>query len=111
MGKEVLSRIAPTEWCNYDEYRGKYLYDYDFTFRRQLEEHEKAQQREEKVLLLPHVQSGKPNAWGGLQREGSRVRQARPRFVREALASDAAGADGTTAGGAGRQQGGDKGCC
>jgi hypothetical protein len=65
-GKEVLSRIAPTEWCNYDEYHGKYLYDYDFTFRRQLEEHEKAQQREEKVLLLPHVQSGKPNAWGGL---------------------------------------------
>jgi len=35
-GKEVLSRIAHDEWSNYDEYHGKYLYDYDFTFRRQL---------------------------------------------------------------------------
>lgn len=33
-GKAVLSRIAADEWCNYDEYHGKYLYDYDFTFRR-----------------------------------------------------------------------------
>lgn len=65
-GKEVLSRIADTEWSNYDEYHGKYLYDYDFTFRRQLEEHEKEQQREERVLLLPHVTAGKGNSWGGL---------------------------------------------
>ena len=65
-GKEVLSRIGPNEWANYDEYHGKYLYDYDFTFRRQLEEHEKQQQREEKVLLLPHTLSaGKGNSWGG----------------------------------------------
>merc|ERR1719174_1253664 len=33
-GKDVLSRIANDEWCNYDEYHGKYLYDYDFIFRR-----------------------------------------------------------------------------
>jgi len=66
-GREVLSRIASNEWSNYDEYHGKYLYDYDFTFRKQLEEHEKEQQREEKVLLLPHVvTAGKGNSWGGL---------------------------------------------
>jgi len=64
--KEVLSRIAPTEWDNYQDYHGKYLYDYDFSFRRQLEEHEK-KQREEKVLLLPHtLAAGKGNSWGGL---------------------------------------------
>jgi hypothetical protein len=33
-GKEVLSRIADDEWCSYDEYLGKYLYDYDLTFRK-----------------------------------------------------------------------------
>jgi len=33
-GREVLSRIANDEWCNYDEYLGKYLYDHDFTFRK-----------------------------------------------------------------------------
>lgn len=33
-GKDVLSRIAPDEWCNYEEYHGKYLYDFDFIFRR-----------------------------------------------------------------------------
>jgi len=33
-GKDVLSRIANDEWCNYDEFLGKYLYDYDFVFRR-----------------------------------------------------------------------------
>ena len=65
-GKEVLSRIASNEWSNYDEYHGKYLYDYDFTSRKQLEEHERQQQREEKVLLLPHVTAGKGNSWGGV---------------------------------------------
>merc|ERR1712224_81569 len=64
-GKEELSRIAPDEWANYDTFQGKCLYDWDFTFRKQLEEHEKAQQREEKVLLLPHVVAGKGNSWGG----------------------------------------------
>lgn len=33
-GKDVLSRISDDEWSNYDEYHGKYLYDYDFIFRR-----------------------------------------------------------------------------
>lgn len=33
-GKEVLSRIAHNEWSNYDEYHGKYLYDFDLTFRK-----------------------------------------------------------------------------
>lgn len=33
-GKEVLSRIADDEWASYDEYLGKYLYDYDLTFRK-----------------------------------------------------------------------------
>jgi hypothetical protein len=66
-GKEVLSRIASHEWANYEEYHGKYLYDYDFTFRKQLEEHEKQQQREEKVFLLSHtVAAGKGASWGGL---------------------------------------------
>jgi len=65
-GKEVLSRIASHEWSNYDQYHGKYFYDYDFTFRRHLEEHEK-QVREEKVLLLSHtLAAGKGNSWGGL---------------------------------------------
>merc|ERR1719247_239771 len=33
-GKDVLSRIANDEWSNYDEFLGKYLYDFDFVFRR-----------------------------------------------------------------------------
>ena len=33
-GREVLSRIADDEWCSYEEYLGKYLFDYDFTFRK-----------------------------------------------------------------------------
>jgi len=33
-GKDVLSLIADDEWSNYDEFLGKYLYDYDFTFRK-----------------------------------------------------------------------------
>lgn len=33
-GTEVLSRIADDEWASYDEYLGKYLYDYDLTFRK-----------------------------------------------------------------------------
>ena len=34
-GTEVISRIANDDWDNYDEFHGKYLYDWDFTFRRQ----------------------------------------------------------------------------
>lgn len=33
-GKEVISRIASDEWRAYDEYHGKFLYDFDFTFRK-----------------------------------------------------------------------------
>ena len=33
-GRHVLSRIASHEWSNYDEFHGKFLYDFDFTFRR-----------------------------------------------------------------------------
>jgi len=36
-GEEVISRIASHEWAFYDEYHGKYLYDFDLTFRRQPE--------------------------------------------------------------------------
>ena len=58
-GKEVLSRIAPTEWCNYDEYHGKYLYDWDFTFRRQPIASDEMQHDEEALVprlrLLPEV--------------------------------------------------------
>lgn len=35
-GKEVLSRISNEEWSNYEEYHGKFIYDYDYTFRRQI---------------------------------------------------------------------------
>ena len=34
-GEEVISRIADDDWDNFDEYHGKYLYDWDHTFRRQ----------------------------------------------------------------------------
>ena len=30
----MLSRIADDEWASYEEYLGKYLYDFDFTFRK-----------------------------------------------------------------------------
>jgi len=33
-GKEVLSRIADHEWSNYEIFHGKFIYDYDFTFRQ-----------------------------------------------------------------------------
>lgn len=33
-GIEVLSRIADDEWSSYEQYLGKYLYDYDLTFRK-----------------------------------------------------------------------------
>lgn len=33
-GKDVLSRIPNDDWDNYEEFLGKYLYDYDFVFRR-----------------------------------------------------------------------------
>jgi len=34
-GGEVISRISQDEWTSYDEFHGKYLYDWDLTFRRQ----------------------------------------------------------------------------
>eukprot|EP00310_Coccolithus_braarudii_P021203 CAMPEP_0183351454 /NCGR_PEP_ID=MMETSP0164_2-20130417/24988_1 /TAXON_ID=221442 /ORGANISM="Coccolithus pelagicus ssp braarudi, Strain PLY182g" /LENGTH=262 /DNA_ID=CAMNT_0025523643 /DNA_START=96 /DNA_END=884 /DNA_ORIENTATION=+ len=33
-GKDTLSRIADDEWDCYDEFHGKYFYDFDFTFRK-----------------------------------------------------------------------------
>lgn len=33
-GIEVLSRIADDEWASYEQYLGKYLYDFDLTFRK-----------------------------------------------------------------------------
>jgi hypothetical protein len=33
-GKQTLSRIADDEWSNYESFHGKYLYDFDFVFRR-----------------------------------------------------------------------------
>eukprot|EP00320_Phaeocystis_rex_P003742 CAMPEP_0119065402 /NCGR_PEP_ID=MMETSP1178-20130426/8230_1 /TAXON_ID=33656 /ORGANISM="unid sp, Strain CCMP2000" /LENGTH=272 /DNA_ID=CAMNT_0007046913 /DNA_START=51 /DNA_END=869 /DNA_ORIENTATION=- len=61
-GDEVLSRIADDEWTFYDEYHGKYLYDWDFTFRRQplaSEEwgHEASQPM---LMLLPNVVANPP---------------------------------------------------
>lgn len=37
-GQEVLSRISETEWSAYETYHGKYLYDFDFAFRKHVEE-------------------------------------------------------------------------
>lgn len=36
-GKDVISRISNDEWNNYEAFHGKYLYDWDFTFRKQPE--------------------------------------------------------------------------
>jgi len=33
-GKAAISMIGPHEWCFFEEFHGKYLYDFDFTFRR-----------------------------------------------------------------------------
>lgn len=94
-GREVLSRIAPGEWENYDEYHGRYLYDYDFTFRKQLEEHEKEQAREDRVLLLPNCVAGKGNSWGGLHVAGFGTHTA-PQDEQQTTALDveASGEDG-----------------
>merc|ERR1712086_1092721 len=57
-GEEVISRIADDDWDNYDEYHGKYLYDWDHTFRRQPLVNEKQHEDAEPVmrmLMLPHV--------------------------------------------------------
>ena len=60
-GQEVISRIADDEWTSYEEFHGKYLYDWDFTFRRQLpgsEEHgnpDGAGFVAPQLMLLPHV--------------------------------------------------------
>lgn len=60
-GQEVVSRIADDEWSSYDEYHGKYLYDWDLTFRRQplageggLDE-EMYEAGAAPLLMLPHV--------------------------------------------------------
>ena len=33
-GRQTLSRIADNEWSNYEVFHGKYLYDFDLTFRK-----------------------------------------------------------------------------
>ncbi|KAL1518798.1 hypothetical protein AB1Y20_003078 [Prymnesium parvum] len=33
-GREVVSRVADDEWANYEKFHGKYLYDFDFAFRK-----------------------------------------------------------------------------
>ncbi|KAJ1631581.1 hypothetical protein T492DRAFT_53147 [Pavlovales sp. CCMP2436] len=33
-GREALSRVAAHEWSNYDAFHGKYIYDFDFCFRK-----------------------------------------------------------------------------
>ena len=62
-GEEVLSRIADDEWTFYDEYHGKYLYDWDFTFRRQPLADEMQHDEEALVpmlMLLPEVVATPP---------------------------------------------------
>ena len=62
-GREVLSRIAPNEWASYEEYLGMFLYDWDYCFRRQLEETEMADgSRQPLLLLLPHVTATPPTS-------------------------------------------------
>merc|ERR1712203_627725 len=56
-GKDVLSLIAEDEWSNYDEFLGKYLYDYDFTFRKMHgNEHHRDCVLPQPKLLLPSSQ-------------------------------------------------------
>ena len=50
-GHDALSRIGEHEWSNYETYHGKYLYDYDYAFRRMKEESE--QEHAAPVALLP----------------------------------------------------------
>ena len=71
-GSEVVSRIADDEWSCYDAYHGKYLYDWDFTFRRQPlageEQHEHAEPFMAgggRLQLLPHV-AGTPETRQGI---------------------------------------------
>jgi len=58
-GQEVLSRIADDEWTSYDEYHGKYLYDWDLTFRRQVVGSEQPEQplyaSAAPMLMLPNI--------------------------------------------------------
>ena len=71
-GSEVVSRIADDEWSCYDAYHGKYLYDWDFTFRRQPLAGEEQQEHAEpfmsgggRLRLLPHV-AGTPETRPGI---------------------------------------------
>ena len=63
-GDEVISRIADDEWSSYEEFHGKYLYDWDFTFRRQPAAGEAMEQDmafvAPKLMLLPHVVATPP---------------------------------------------------
>ena len=65
-GHEVISRIADDEWTSYDEYHGKYLYDWDFTFRRQPRAGEERQEQDfaPPLLLLPNVAMTQSTAEG-----------------------------------------------
>ena len=58
-GREALSRVSPDEWTNYDTYHGKYLYDFDFAFRRLLDEDMETEPAEQ---LLPRVVATQPQA-------------------------------------------------
>jgi len=63
-GNEVLSRIADDDWDNYDEYHGKYLYDWDHTFRRQptgsAETEQYAMSTAPAMLMLPNITATPP---------------------------------------------------
>ena len=58
-GREALSRVSPDEWTNYDTYHGKYLYDFDFAFRRLLDDDMETEPAEQ---LLPRVVATQPQA-------------------------------------------------
>ena len=34
-GNSVLSIVSPCEWDSYEEYHGAYLFDYDYSFKKQ----------------------------------------------------------------------------
>lgn len=65
-GKEALSRVAADEWNSYDAFHGKYLYDFDFAFRK-LEEGEPTLETE--CALLPCAM-GTPKTPAGLFTDG-----------------------------------------
>lgn len=52
-GKDAISRIAETEWASYEAYHGKYLYDFDFAFRRLDDDDHHKDEEEVHCALLP----------------------------------------------------------